>query len=138
MQKIINSTDLKTAIQELEVKQAEEWSLLKGQFLAVVETLKPVNLVRETVKKFIVSPDLKTNVIKAVFGLAAGAITTKLFMGKTPNPISKLIAGAIAGMATSAGGSRAAAGIKSISDILFKKIFKDNPSEEYNGNGKLL
>jgi hypothetical protein len=134
MQKITTSADLKAAIQELEVKQAMEWPLLKDKFLDAVEILKPVNLMRDTVKKALSSPDLKTKAIHAVLGLATGAVTTKLFMGKTPNSISRLIVGAIIGMATSAGASKATASIKSISEILFRKLFRNGHSEKNNGD----
>jgi hypothetical protein len=126
MQKITTSRDLKVAIQELETKQAEAWILVKSQFLTVVETLKPVNLLTDAVKKIFFSPDLKTNVIKSVFGLATGVVITKLFfIGKTSNPISKLLTGAIVGMATSAGAFNAATRIKSMGDVLFKKTISE-------------
>jgi hypothetical protein len=129
MQKITTSTDLNIAIQELEAKQALEWTLLKEEFLTVVETLKPVNILKETLKNILASPDLKSNIAKAGFGLATGAIATKLFIGKTPNPISRLVAGAIIGMATSAGSSKAWIGIKSIGEVLIKKIVQENHSQ---------
>lgn len=133
MQKITTSVELKNAIEELKAKQALEWTLLKEEFLDVVETLKPVNILKEALKNILASPDLKSNIAKAGFGLATGAITTKLFMGKVTNPISRLLAGAVIGMATSAGSSKAFVGIKSVGAVLFKKIFQKSHSEEENG-----
>jgi hypothetical protein len=133
MQKITTSADLKGAIQELEMKQSLAWTSLKDEFLAVVETLKPVNILKEAVKNILASPDLKSNIVKAGFGLATGAVTTKLFMGKVTNPISRMLAGAVIGMATSAGSSKAMIGIKSVGAVLLKKIFQKSHSEEDNG-----
>lgn len=131
MQKIVTIVDLKNAIEQLEAKRANELSILKVQFLEVGEILKPANIIQNTIKKIITTPDLRGNAINAVFGLATGAVATKLFMGKVSNPVSKLVVGAIMGMATSAGASKAVAGMKSIGGSLLNKLFRKKPSEEH-------
>jgi hypothetical protein len=90
MQKIITITDLKGAIQQLEFEQAAELVLLKEQLLYTCESLKPINLIKSTLKEAYSAPDFKTNIVKTIIGIASGFVAKKVFIGKTHNPIKKL------------------------------------------------
>jgi hypothetical protein len=133
MSNITTITDLKSAIQQLENSQASEWIILKQQFLATAKTLKPVNILGDAVKNILASPDLKKNVVNTVFGLTTGLAATKLAMGKTTNPVSNLVVGAIMGIITSTSTSKAVAEIKSIGLNLLKKIIQRKTLKEHNG-----
>jgi hypothetical protein len=129
MQKITTVTSLKAAIEQLEISQANEWALLKEQFFATGEALKPAKVLSQILS----TPDVKSSLVNAVFGITAGLATTKLFMGRAQNPILKLLVGALMGVATSAGTLKAASGIKSAGISILKKIFRRNSSEVDHG-----
>jgi len=90
MQKITTSEDLKNAIQQLEYTKATQWPLLKEELYTTYENLKPINLIKNTIKDVITAPDLKANVANTVIGLATGFVAKKAFVGGSHNPLTKL------------------------------------------------
>ncbi|MEO6253176.1 MAG: hypothetical protein ABIO79_07725, partial [Ferruginibacter sp.] len=98
MKPITTSADLKMAIHQLEVQQANELFLLKEEFHATGERLKPMNIIKRGFKNAVSGPDITTNVVNAAIGLATGIVTKKLMIGKTINPFKKLF-GALVEMA---------------------------------------
>ena len=122
MKPITTSADLKMAIQQLEQQQAYEFTLLKDEFHATGEKLKPLNIIKRTFKNAVAGPDLKTNVMNAAIGLATGIVTKKLMIGKTINPFKKLF-GALIEMAVANKVSKNADDIKSTGTAIFKKLF---------------
>jgi hypothetical protein len=122
MQTINTSADLKNTIQQLEQKQAAEWLLLKGGLLDTYESLKLVNMLKRTFSEVATVPDLKTNVINAAIGLTTGIVTKKILIGKTLNPLKKLL-GIIVEVAVAGKVAQNADGIKSIGNMIMKKIF---------------
>lgn len=122
MKLITTSAHLKLAIQELELKQANELILLKEQFNKTSESLKPINLIKSTFKHAVASPDLKANVFNAVIGLATGVVAKKLMIGKTINPLKKLL-GVILEMTVANKVTKNADEIKSTGSTIFKKLF---------------
>lgn len=121
--KLINtSADLKLAIRQLELQQANELIVLKEQFKETSESLKPLNIIKNTFKKAAASPDLKTDVFNAAIGLTTGIIAKKLMIGKTLNPFKKLL-GIVVEMAVANKVSKNAEGIKSTGSVIFKKLF---------------
>jgi len=95
MQNIFTETDLRVAILQLEIKQAEEAKLLKAQALKAYESIKPVNLIRNTFMEAAESQDLQDNLINASVGLTAGYISKLLFQGVTNSPVKKFLGTAI-------------------------------------------
>ena len=91
MRKFTNTNDLKMAIQELEYKQAFEWTLLKEDYLYTCERFKPINLIKSTLRKAVSSPVCKFNLVNAAIGLTTGLFAKKLLIGKTHNPLKKLL-----------------------------------------------
>jgi hypothetical protein len=123
MKPITTSADLKMAIQQLEQQQAYEFALLKEEFHATGEKLKPLNIIKRSFKNAVSGPDLKTNVMNAAIGLATGIVTKKLMVGKTINPLKKLF-GALLEMAVANKVSKNAEDIKSTGTAILKKIFR--------------
>lgn len=122
MEAIKNTADLKMAIQQLEIKQAEEWPALKDDFHKTYESFKLINIIKGTFKDAVSAPDLKTNVINTAIGLTTGVIAKKLIIGKTFNPFTKLL-GIILEMAVASKATQNAGGIKSMGSFIIKKIF---------------
>jgi len=74
-----SSTDLlKEKIRLLEIKQAEEGQLLKGEIFTVYESLKPANLLKSAVKEIASSDELKNTVFETSAALVAGFLAKKI------------------------------------------------------------
>jgi hypothetical protein len=85
MQKISNTAELKASIRELELKTQRQESVLKSDARSTASSFKPANLLKAGVKEIRnTTPDMKTMAINTFVGLAAGAITRKIVMGRNP------------------------------------------------------
>ncbi|MEP7238647.1 MAG: hypothetical protein ABI685_12300 [Ferruginibacter sp.] len=122
MSSITTSADLKKAIQQLELQQANELILLKAEYKITVEHLKPLNLLKNAFKKAVTSPDLKTDVFNAAIGLTSGVLAKKLMVGKTINPLKKLL-GIIVEMTVAKKVTKNADEIKSAGSMILNSIF---------------
>jgi hypothetical protein len=91
MQHISNVAELKNAIQQLEQKQAEEWTLLKKECLTTYESLKPINVIKNTFKELSSSPDFKKDLLGTLLSIAIGFISKKAVIGSTNNPLKQLL-----------------------------------------------
>ncbi len=121
MKKITSIGELRESIIFLEIKRAAEWQMLKEQLHTSYEGMKPLNLIKRKFKEIISSPDLKTNIINAVVGAATGFAAKKVLIGKTNNPLTKLL-GVILEMAVANSAVKNADGIKSLGSIIMKKL----------------
>jgi hypothetical protein len=84
------ATRLKDAIERLEARQAQEWILLKEQFLDTYESLKPLNVLKNTWRDVSASPDIKENFLGATLGLTVGHVARTLFVGASQQPLKKI------------------------------------------------
>jgi len=91
MLNISSISELKNAIQLLEDEQTSKELLLKKQLLHTYESLKPVNLLKNTIKEVASSPYLIDNVIGTAIGLASGYLTKKIVVNASGNMFRKLI-----------------------------------------------
>ena len=91
MQNITTVAGLKKAIQLLQQEEAAKRQLLKEQLGITLESLKPINLLKKTVKDFSSSPELIDNVIGNAAGLISGYLSNKIFVGKSGNLTRKII-----------------------------------------------
>lgn len=92
MQKITTVAALKSAILQLEYKQAKEWPVLKEQFLITYENLKPLNVLKNTFKELTTSPDIKKGLLDTTIGLTAGYLTKAVIVGVSRNPAKIILA----------------------------------------------
>ena len=122
MTPIATSEELKKAIKQLELQQASDWPLLKEEFLKTAESLKLKNIIKNTFKEAIDLPDLKTDIINTAIGLTTGIVAKKLIIGKTLNPLSKLV-GVLLEVFVTNKVSKNAGDIKSVGSVIMKKIF---------------
>ncbi len=91
MGNIHSSAELKAAILLLERRQEEEGKLLKGQFHETYESIKPINLIKNTFREAAASRDLKENLVKVSVSLVAGYLSQALFARVSNNPLKKLL-----------------------------------------------
>jgi len=124
MENITTATDLKNAIQRLEVEQAINGQLLKGQFLYTYESLKPINLLRNTIYEISTSPHLLDSILGTAMGLASGYFSRKIVMiGASGNLVRKLLAGVMQLGVTNVV-SQNPDKIKSIGQFIFQRILR--------------
>lgn len=95
MVKINSETDIRAAILLLEVKQEEERLLMKNEFQQAFESIKPINLIKNTFKEVAQSQEIKDNLVNTGVGLAAGYVSKALFEGVTQSPLRKLLGTAL-------------------------------------------
>jgi hypothetical protein len=95
MQKINSAASLREAILQLESRQADEGKILKDQFHLAYESVKPVNLIKNTLKQAAASVDLKENLLNTSLGLTAGYLSKKLFESTSNSPFKKLFGSAL-------------------------------------------
>ena len=75
------SVALNEMIDLLQSKQAGELALLKEQFYCTYESLKPINLIKNTIHELTESPDIKTNLLNSAIGLTTGFLSKKISGG---------------------------------------------------------
>lgn len=83
---------LNSEISILEKKQELELLILKLQLHETYDSLKPINIIKNTFKQITNSPEPKNQIINEFAGITAGALSGKLLFGKSKNPL-KIIAG---------------------------------------------
>jgi hypothetical protein len=91
MKNINESIGLNEKIEMLQYRQAEELVMLKEQFYCVYESIKPINLIKNTLQEVTSSPDIKNNLVNSAIGLTTGFLSKKIWEGATSNPIKKLV-----------------------------------------------
>jgi len=121
MEKITSLKDLRASIQVLEADREEKFKILQTQFEVVVESLKPINVIKDSIKQAVVSKEIQGNLIDGLIGLAAGHLSKKIVIGKSVNPI-KNIAGYLIELAVASLVSKNTEGIKSKGLDLLKSL----------------
>ncbi|MBK8521251.1 MAG: hypothetical protein WAT20_03470 [Ferruginibacter sp.] len=123
MKSITTSGELKAAIQQLELQQADDLILLKEQYFKTKEGFKLVNLIKSKFKEVAGDPDLKTDAINAAIGFTSGILARKLMIGKTINPFKKLLGIAVE-MVVASKVVKNADGIKLAGGSIFNRLFR--------------
>ena len=86
-----HSAILHDEIQNLEIRLAYEEQLLKDEFFNTYERLKPVNLLKSTIRTLFTSPRLTDDIIGTAVGLTTGYLSKKIVIGTSGNVIRKLL-----------------------------------------------
>jgi hypothetical protein len=139
MENISSVAGLKNAIQVLEVQQRIKGHELKEQISLTYESLKPVNLIRNTLKDLFSSQYTTENISGAAMGAISGFLFKKLFIGASANKLRKLVGNVLQfGMTNFI--TQNSDQIKAIGQVLFQHFFfkkeknskKDSRSKENN------
>lgn len=93
MENIATREDLRNAIKALEVEQNEKELILREHFHVVYESLRPLNIIKATLKDLVSfsSSSLSENLSGTALGEAGGFLLKKLFIGSSGNFFRKLI-----------------------------------------------
>lgn len=123
MAKPTSITELRESICLLEAKQAEDARVMKEQLMTTYESLKPANLIQNTIKDFIASSDMRENLLTTAFSLIAGCFSKKAFIGSAYNPFKKIL-GTLIQLGITSMLSRNSDEIKSVATQVFKTVFR--------------
>jgi len=123
MGKITSTTELKNAIQLLEVEQAISEGLMKEQFYLTVDSFRPINLIKKTLAEVASSPNLVNNIVGTAMGLATGYVSRKIFVGTSGNLFRKII-GAILQLEVTNVVTQHPDTLKSLGQLIFQRIFQ--------------
>ncbi len=94
MEAIQTHDDLQKAIHELENRQMEQKNAMEQHFHESYESIKPVNIIKNTLHDINDSEEVKKAMVKAAVGLAIGYVTKLLidsFVLKTKRPVTSRI-----------------------------------------------
>jgi hypothetical protein len=122
MNKMSKAEELKERIAELELLHKQEKEGLKKHLHDIRVSLKPANIIKNTVKEVAASPGIKTKLVGTLVGLVAGYFAKKAMVGKTSTPLKK-IAGSLMQMGVAGTISQNSESIRSWSSDLLKRIF---------------
>jgi len=129
MENITTSIELKNAIQRLTVEQAIEGQLLKEQFYFAFESLKPINILRDTLHDITTSPHLIDSILGTAAGLVSGYFSRKIMMiGASGNLVRKLLATVLQLGVTNVV-SQNPEKIKSIGEFIIQRIHRKKRNE---------
>jgi hypothetical protein len=91
MQTITCLTELKNAIELLEVEQEEKAILLKEQFYVAYDSLKPINILKSSLHQIISSPAFSDDILGTFLGWVSGFLSKKIVVGSSASHFRKLI-----------------------------------------------
>ena len=91
MASITTPKELKDEIQSLQIELAIKGKLLEEQVSNVFESLKPVNLLKSTMKDVSNSPLLLDSFLGLAVGLSSGFITKRVVVRKSLNPLRRIL-----------------------------------------------
>lgn len=91
MENIHSSTDLDATILRLERRQREEGKLVREQFQEAYESIRPINLIKNTVREAAASHELTGNLATISVNLVGGYLAQALFAGVSNKPVKKLL-----------------------------------------------
>ena len=115
--------ELKSKIQILEAEQAVLLIQMKERFFHAYESLKPVNLIENTLKEISSSPFLVNNLLGAVIGLTAGYVSKKAVVRNSHSNARKLF-GYILQFGVTNLVAQNPKTIKSFGKYVFRQIFR--------------
>lgn len=91
MQNITSVKELRYAIETLQADRVVKGMQVKEELHSVWESLRPVNLIRSTIRDLTSSQYLVENIPGALMGLASGFLSRKLFIHGSGNIFRKLL-----------------------------------------------
>jgi uncharacterized membrane protein YeaQ/YmgE (transglycosylase-associated protein family) len=121
-------SSLKESIRLLEIKQAEEGAILKEQFAVTIESLKPINLLKSTIKEMTSSVDLKSNLSETVISILAGYLTKKIMVNSKSGPFMKIL-GAVLQFGVTSVISQNADNIREFLNRIIDRFLRTKPEE---------
>jgi len=85
------ANSLKESIRLVEKRQAEEGIMLKEQFRLTHESLKPVNLIKSSIKDLVRSVEIKSSTFESLITIVSGYLTQKFIVNSKSNVFMKTL-----------------------------------------------
>jgi hypothetical protein len=123
MQKITTVAGLKDAIKVLETEQKEKGKLLREQLFLTYESLKPVNLLKNTLKDLFSTSHLMEDFSGTTLGMAIGYLIKKLYIKESQSKFKKIM-GSVFQLGISKLIAQKAEYIKAIGQVLIQHLFR--------------
>ena len=82
---------LKESIRLLEIRQDEEGKILKEQFKITYQSLKPVNLIKSSMKELASSFEIKNSLFETIFSILSGYFAQKFIVSSKSNVLMKIL-----------------------------------------------
>lgn len=95
MEQIKTQQELRAAIFRLEYQQSEEGRALKEQFQAAYNSVKPANIILNTLKDLGESSMVQDGFLNTSVGFGTGYLSKMVFQGLVNSPIKKLLGSAL-------------------------------------------
>ncbi len=124
MSTITNSAQLKALIQQKEIENKEEGKKLKEDFLLTYENLKPINIIKNSLKKVFQSNEVQSDLVSSAISMAANYAASKF----EPKQTTKSSLSSLSQMALSAIANNPET-VKSVGSQIIDLIFRKNKSE---------
>ena len=109
---------LRESINLLEVRQKEQGVELKNQFSVSYESLKPINLLRSSIRDLSNSTELKNHLAESILSILSGYLAQRVIIRSSKNPFRRIM-GAFIQMGTT---SLMAKNIDFLKDLLLIQI----------------
>lgn len=79
-------------IEALELRQTQDLLAIKDQIHNTLESISPLNYIKRSIKNLAHTPDMKTDILNSVAGLASGYLSKKIgLFGLAKAPIRSLV-----------------------------------------------
>ncbi|MHB1146769.1 MAG: hypothetical protein ACYC01_04150, partial [Lutibacter sp.] len=130
MEPIKTQHELRAAILRLEYQQTEEGRALKEQFHLAYKSVKPANIILNTLKDLGDSSIITDNFLNTSVGFGTGYLSKMVFQGVVNSPIKKLL-GSVLMYGITNFVSRNPDGIKLMGKKLFKMFGSKSADEEH-------
>lgn len=92
MKTLTPTKKLDGAIAILELRQTREFQEVKTQFDALIESTKPINIIKNTIEDFSSTPSKSStlNIAKSLTSIATGYVSRRLLLGNSSNIFKKI------------------------------------------------
>lgn len=121
MKQLKATKELELAIELLEIKRTQEKVELTKELFSTFESLKPINLLKQTLKEIVSSSEIKKDLSSIAIGMITGYIAKKVAIGNTHNPF-KQVAGIALEMLVATEATENSGSIKTFVSSLFNKF----------------
>jgi len=123
METINSAAELKLAIQTKHFQHAIQGQMLKAELFITFESLKPINIIKNSLYEITSSPYLLDNMVGAIAGLVSGYVSKKIAVGTSPNLFRKIMGSLLQFGVTNLVAQHPEA-LKSFGQMIIEKIFQ--------------
>lgn len=91
MEAITNANELAIAISILEKRHELQSQEIKKQVALIHESIRPINLIKNSLQSIIHSPEVKADIVDFAVGASTGYLAKKIVLGKSESLVREII-----------------------------------------------